>query len=65
MTDLIVAVATGASIQGPGIAFPIVMIPIYAVPRGFLIHSYSLIGLLRATSKRPGLAEAVATRARA
>jgi hypothetical protein len=65
MADLVVAVATGSSIQGPGIAFPIVMIPIYAAPRGFLIHSYSLIGLLRATSKQPRLAEAIETRARA
>jgi hypothetical protein len=57
MTDLVVAVAIGSSIAGPGLAFPMVMIPIYAVPRGFLIHSYSLIGLLRAPSKPPILAK--------
>ena len=27
--------------------FPLVLVPIYAVPRAFLLHSYSLIGLLR------------------
>jgi len=27
-----------------------VLIPIYAVPRAFLVHSYSLIGLLRRTA---------------
>jgi hypothetical protein len=30
----------------------LVLIPIYAVPRAFLIHSYSLIGLLRKTSQQ-------------
>jgi hypothetical protein len=30
-----------------GIVFPIVLIPTYAVPRAFLVHSYSLIALLR------------------
>jgi hypothetical protein len=38
---------------GGGIVFPIVLIPIYAVPRSFLVHSYSLIGLLRRTSRQP------------
>jgi hypothetical protein len=38
-----------------------VVIPIYGVPRGFLMHSYSLIGLLRRTSS----ASANASEARA
>jgi len=52
MADLANAVAIGALTGGGGggIVFPIVLIPIYAVPRAFLIHSYSLIGLLRRTS---------------
>ncbi len=55
MADLINAVAIGALTGGGGggIVFPIVLIPIYAVPRSFLIHSYSLIGLLRRTSRQP------------
>ncbi len=55
MADLIDAVALGALTGGGGggIVFPIVLIPIYAVPRAFLIHSYSLIGLLRGTSRQP------------
>lgn len=52
MADLVNAVAIGVSIGGPGIVFPIVLIPVYAVPRAFLIHSYSLIGLLRKTSRQ-------------
>ncbi len=51
MADLVDAVAIGVTTGGPGIVFPIVLIPIYAVPRAFLIHSYSLIGLLRKTSR--------------
>jgi hypothetical protein len=53
MADLINAVAIGTLTEGGGggIVFPIVLIPIYAVPRAFLIHSYSLIGLLRKTSR--------------
>jgi hypothetical protein len=35
---------------GVGIVFPIVLIPAYSVPRAFLIHLSSLIGLLRRTS---------------
>lgn len=59
MADLINAVAIGwlTGGGGGGIVFPIVLIPIYAVPRAFLVHSYSLIGLLRKTSRRPGAAE--------
>jgi len=55
MADLINAVALGALTGGGGggIVFPIVLIPIYAVPRSFLIHSYSLIGLLRKTARQP------------
>jgi len=51
MADLINAVAIGGLIGGTGIVFPVVLIPIYAVPRAFLIHSYSLIGLLREGSQ--------------
>jgi hypothetical protein len=49
MADLINAVAIGwlTGGGGGGIVFPIVLIPVYAVPRAFLLHSYSLIGLLR------------------
>ena len=53
MADIVDALALGAYIGATGIVFPIVMIPVYAVPRAFLIHSYSLIGLLRKTSQRP------------
>jgi hypothetical protein len=56
MADLINAVAIGALTGGGGgggIVFPIVLIPIYAVPRAFLIHSFSLIGLLRRASQQP------------
>lgn len=54
MADLADAVAIGALTGGGGggIVFPLVLIPIYGVPRAFLIHSYSLIGLLRKTSCR-------------
>lgn len=58
MADLINAVAIGVSIGGSGIVFPIVLIPIYAVPRAFLIHSYSLIGLLHKTSRQTQSREA-------
>lgn len=59
MADLVNAVVLGAlSNGGPGgLVFPIVLIPVYGVPRGFLIHSYSLIGLLRKTSQQPRCAE--------
>jgi hypothetical protein len=53
MADLINAVVLGTLTGGGGggIVFPLVLIPIYAVPRAFLLHSYSLIGLLRKTSR--------------
>jgi hypothetical protein len=53
MADLVNAVAIGwlTGGGGGGIVFPIVLIPIYAVPRAFLVHSYSLIGLLRKRSR--------------
>lgn len=46
MADLVNAVAIGVSTGGAGLVFPLVLIPVYTVPRAFLIHSYSLIGLL-------------------
>ena len=51
MADLVNAVVLGALTGGGGggIVFPIVLVPTYAVPRAFLIHSYSLIGLLPTT----------------
>jgi hypothetical protein len=50
---LVNAVVLGALTGGGGggIVFPIVLVPTYAVPRAFLVHSYSLIGLLRKTSR--------------
>jgi hypothetical protein len=60
MADLINAVALGTLTGGAsGIVFPIVLIPAYGVPRAFLIHSYSLIGLLRRTSSQPRSAESL------
>jgi hypothetical protein len=61
MADLVSAVTIGSLTAGGGggIVFPIVLIPIYAVPRAFLIHSYSLIGLLRKTSRHPATADAL------
>lgn len=53
MADLVNAVVLGTLTGAAGIVFPIVLIPIYAVPRAFLIHSYSLIGLVRKTSSQP------------
>jgi hypothetical protein len=52
MADLVSAVALGVVTGGGGEVFPIALIPIYAVPRAFLVHSYSLIGLLRRSSRR-------------
>src|SRR5215472_8862908 len=56
MADLVNAVVLGALTNGGtgGIVFPTVLIPVYGVPRAFLIHSYSLIGLLRNISRPPG-----------
>ena len=59
MADLVNAVVLGTLTGGGGggIVFPIVLIPTYAVPRAFLVHSYSLIGLLRQTSRQSAPAE--------
>ena len=61
VADLINAVALGTITGGGagGIVFPIVLIPAYGVPRAFLIHSYSLIGLLRRTSQQPSRPESL------
>jgi hypothetical protein len=61
MADLVNAVALGTLTGGGGggIVFPVVLIPAYGVPRAFLIHSYSLIGLLRRTSQQPRRAESL------
>lgn len=59
MADLVNAVVLGALTGGGGIVFPIVLIPTYAVPRAFLVHSYSLIGLLRKASRHPAPAESL------
>jgi len=61
MADLVNAVVLGALTNGGtgGIVFPTVLIPVYGVPRAFLIHSYSLIGLLRKTSQRPRRADSL------
>ena len=60
MADLVNAVVlatlTGAA---AGIVFPLVLIPAYGVPRSLLIHSYSLVGLLRKTSEQPRRAESL------
>jgi len=55
MADLVNAVVLGTLANGGagGIVFPLVLIPAYGVPRAFLIHSYSLIGLRRKTSLEP------------
>jgi hypothetical protein len=62
MADLVNAVTLGVLTGGGGggIVFPIVLIPVYAVPRALLVHSYSLIGLLRQTSRRPELVKSFA-----
>jgi len=61
MADLVNAVVLGALTNGGagGIVFPLVLIPVYGVPRVFLIHSYSLIGLLRKPSQQPRRAESL------
>ena len=54
MADLVNAVVLGTLTGGGGgIVFPTVLLPIYAVPRELLVHSYSLIGLLRDSSRQP------------
>jgi hypothetical protein len=55
MADLVNAVALGILTGGGpvGFVFPIVLIPVYAVPRAFLLHSFSLIGLLRTRAPQP------------
>jgi hypothetical protein len=59
MADMVNAVVLGALTGGGGggIVFPTVLIPTYAVPRAFLVHSYSLIGLLRKTPRPSASAE--------
>jgi hypothetical protein len=61
MADLVTAFTLGSLTGGGGggIVFPIVLIPIYAVPRAFLIHSYSLIGLFRKTSRQDAAADSL------
>jgi hypothetical protein len=58
MADLVNAVAIAVTTGGAGIVFPIVLIPVNTLPRAFLIHSYSLIGLLRKTSRQSQSREA-------
>ena len=61
MADLVNAVLLGTitNAGGHGLVFPLVLIPVYAVPRAFLMHSYSLIGLVRKTSHQPRRAESL------
>jgi len=61
MADLVNAVVLGTLTNGGagGIVFPLLLIPAYGVPRAFLIHSYSLIGLLGKTSQQPRRAESL------
>ena len=61
MADLVNAVVLGTLTNGgaSGIIFPLVLIPAYGVPRSLLIHSYSLIGLLRKTSQQSRGAESI------
>ncbi|HJT71712.1 MAG TPA: hypothetical protein VJ731_16045 [Terriglobales bacterium] len=60
MADLVNAVVlamlTGA---GAGFVFPLALVPAYGVSRSLLIHSYSLVGLLRKTSEQPRRAESL------
>ena len=44
---------------GQAVSSTLVWIGFYGVPRAFLIHSYSLIGLLRRTSQQPRRAESL------
>jgi len=59
MADLVNAFVLGALTGGGGggIVFPTVVIPTYGVPRAFLVHSYSLIGLLRKTPRESAPAQ--------
>jgi hypothetical protein len=61
MADLVNAVVLGALTGGGGggLVFPLVLIPAYAVPRAFLIHSYSLFGLLPRTWRRSAPADSL------
>ena len=59
IADLVNAVVMRSLSDANGFVFPIVMIPVYAVPRAFLIHSYSLIGLFGKTSRPPEPGEAL------
>jgi hypothetical protein len=61
MLDLVSAFSLGAITGGGGggIVFPIILIPIYGVPRAFLLHSYSLIGLLGRKSRPPKAEESL------
>src|SRR5262249_28201934 len=61
MADFVIAVVLSRLTNGGagGIVFPLVLIPAYGVPRAFLIHSYSLIGLLRKTSQEALPAESL------
>jgi hypothetical protein len=61
MADLVNAVVLGGLTGGGGggIVFPLVLIPTYAVPRAFLVHSYALIGVLRKTARDSATAESL------
>jgi len=61
IADLVNAVVLGTLTNGGagGILFPLVLIPAYGVPRSLLIHSYSLVGLLRKTSEQPRCTESL------
>ncbi len=61
MADLVNALAIGILTRGAGggIVFPLVLIPVYAVPRALLVHSYSLLGLLRERSREANPVAAV------
>ena len=61
MADFVIAVVLSRLTNGGagGIVFPLVLIPAYGVPHAFLIHSYSLIGLLRKTSQQARPAESL------
>ena len=53
LADLVNAVLMASLTGGAaGLIFPLALIPAYGVPRSLLIHSYSLIGLLRRTARQ-------------